>query len=102
MGTDYYFARPDNRTLFHMGKAYGLRELIGLGISERVDFRVLYLGLVEWFDGEHQEHVTRLMAAIQAFADGQPIYFVTEHHPWLDEDTPWREAGSRWRVEGSP
>ena len=30
MGTCYYFARPDNGTLFDMDKAYGLGELLKL------------------------------------------------------------------------
>lgn len=102
MGTDYYFARPDNRTTFHMGKAYGLRSLIGCDDNERVDFRVLYLGLAEWHKGEDQDHIVALMAAISLFAESQPIYFVSEHHEWLDEDKPWRQVGSRWKVEGCP
>jgi hypothetical protein len=102
MGLEFYLARPDNHTLFHMGTAYYLNEIIG-GSSDTtpVDFRVLYLGLSEWYDGDQPEMVAAIMAAIQEFAQSQPIYFISEHYPWLDTDEDDYYDGDKLRVVGS-
>jgi hypothetical protein len=97
MGTTYYLARPDNHTLFDMDRAFGLELLMPTSETERVDFRVLYLALHEWYGGDD---VTPLMRDIQEFAQGRPVYFISEHHKQLDVDVDDWYEGNRLRVVG--
>jgi hypothetical protein len=93
MGTTYYLARPDNRTLFDMDKAYGLSKLIDCGTTHAVDLGALEAALLNWFsewpseDENHAKEVARRVAVwVADFAEGQHVYFISEHHEWIDGD----------------
>lgn len=99
MGTCYYLARPDNRTLFDMDKAYGLRELIGCDSSTPVDLDLFELALGDWFGEwpavDEQTALTKaadVASWARKFADGHPVFFVSEHHAWIDSDD-YRDDG---------
>jgi hypothetical protein len=90
MGTCYYFFRPDNETLFDMDKAYGLSELLGTD-SDQVKLEDVETAILLWFgdwperaDGEVEQQAKALAAAILEFADGQPIFFISEHAAQID------------------
>lgn len=91
MGTSYYFARPDNRTLFDMEKAYGLREILRVTSREPVVQDDLLAALLLWYEGESAE-AERVHDRIVEFAQGQPIYFVSEHDEAIDGDA-YRDGG---------
>jgi hypothetical protein len=98
MGTTYYFARPDNRTLFDMGKAYG-GKAYGLTLNAPVDVESLARTLFAWFCESPAQNVDeardvteRVTAWVRQFADGQPFYLVSEHHEWIDSDD-YRDGG---------
>jgi YHS domain-containing protein len=86
MGTTYYFARPDNKTLFCMDKAYGLADLLGIHATLSQGAKDVEVALRMWFEPEDVAHADAIAAAVKAFADGQPIYFISEHHEWIDGD----------------
>jgi hypothetical protein len=113
VGICYYFARPDNKTLFDMDKSYGLGEILCpsdyyLEGTEPVSLGDIETAIILWYGDRFEEvrgtgEEQALTSAILAFADGHPIYYINEHHHWFDEwffDVGRRleRAGDRWDV----
>jgi len=97
VGTTFYLARPDNKTLFDMDKAYGLWDLIGADRSQPVNLDDFEAALLLWLD-EDESYARAVAKAIRMFADGQSVYFISEHSPWFDD--MYDRDGRVWPVVG--
>lgn len=92
MGTVYYLYRPDTKTLFDFGKAYGLAGLLDIDDSghlanlDEIEI-ALSLWLGEWPRDSRDVHAyaNGLARAVRAFSDGKPVRFISEHHPVMDD-----------------
>jgi hypothetical protein len=104
MGTTFYFARPDNKTLFDMDKAFGLWELLRTDRAQQPtnldDFEA---ALSLWLK-DNEPYARAVSAAVRKFADGNPVHFISEHHPWFDDmydndGRMWPVVGDRFHVQ---
>jgi hypothetical protein len=85
MGTCYYFWRPDNETLFDMDKASGLRDLLSKEPVKLDDLETaIGLWYADWPSRGMNADAPDLANAIKEFADGHPIFFVSEHDAVID------------------
>jgi hypothetical protein len=106
MGTTYYFARPDNKTLFCMDKAYGFGELLYghkfYKSADSVTADDVEAALLLWFEPDEARHAEAVADAVRTFAEGKPLHFISEDHAWIDSDEyrnehGWlREVGNRF------
>jgi|ERR1043166_5619985 hypothetical protein len=112
MGTVYYLARPDNCTLFDLGKSYGAADAwikawelahvqhwlhpLVVETSVMALAKVLRLGM-----GFHADtsYLCEVIRRILRFADGHEVQLVDDEHQldeYRDDDGGLRVAGSRF------
>ena len=102
MGTEYFLARPDNKTLFELGKSlinnafYELQELepgetgpIPRNLRRRIS-RALrdYDADYDWGD-----YANVVATGIHTWAQDQPVKFISENDDIAYE---WERTGSRY------
>lgn len=108
MGDTWYIARPDNGTLFDFdrefsfdiatGRWVAFSDYLTTGRRDPIVLGEIYPALVRWFGEDDRDHAQAVAEAVSAFAEGMPVYFISEHDEQLEGDKYRRQKGGLLNV----